>query len=80
MRRAIVAPDLRAAAPVLSLWFARPGERVYAGDRVAEILLDGATFEVSAPCSGRLAEALAYPADPLTPGQVLGYIEDDEQP
>lgn len=82
MRKPIVAPDLGAEAPVLNLWLARPGDRVYAGDRVIEMLLDAATVDVSAPCSGRLGERLAWPADRLEPGQVLGYIEteDDHEP
>jgi pyruvate/2-oxoglutarate dehydrogenase complex dihydrolipoamide acyltransferase (E2) component len=79
MREPIVAPDLGTAAPVLNLWFAQPGEAVYAGDRVVEVLLGAATVDLSAPCSGRLAERLAWPRDRLAPGQVLGYIETDEE-
>ncbi len=79
MRKPIITPDLGTAAPVLNLWFARPGEEVYAGDRVVEVLLGGATVDLSAPCSGRLAEKLAWPTDPLAPGQVLGYIETDDE-
>ncbi len=77
MRKAIVVPELGAAAPQLSLWYARPGEQVYAGDRVVELLLGAATFDVAAPCSGRLVERSAWPADRVQAGQVLGYIEDD---
>jgi pyruvate/2-oxoglutarate dehydrogenase complex dihydrolipoamide acyltransferase (E2) component len=78
MRKPIIAPDLGTEAPVLNLWFARPGEVVYAGDRVIEVLLAAATVDLSAPCSGRLAERLAWPTDRLEPGQVLGYIETEE--
>jgi pyruvate/2-oxoglutarate dehydrogenase complex dihydrolipoamide acyltransferase (E2) component len=79
MREPIVTPDLGPAALVLNLWFARPGEIVYAGDRVVEVLLGAATVDLSAPCSGRLAEKLAYPLDPLAAGQVLGYIETEDE-
>jgi pyruvate/2-oxoglutarate dehydrogenase complex dihydrolipoamide acyltransferase (E2) component len=78
MRKPILTPDLGTAAPVLNLWFARPGEAVYAGDRVVEVLLGSATVDLSAPCSGHLAEKLAYPTDRLEAGQVLGYIETQE--
>lgn len=70
-------PDLGPAPAVLSLWYVRPGDRVYEGDRVAEVLIPGATFDVPAPATGRLTEQLARPTDPLTPGQVLGMIEEE---
>jgi pyruvate/2-oxoglutarate dehydrogenase complex dihydrolipoamide acyltransferase (E2) component len=79
MRRAIVVPEVGFPAPLLSLWYARPGEHVYVGDRVAELLLGSATFDVAAPCSGRLIERTARPADRVTPGQVLGYLEEDPE-
>jgi pyruvate/2-oxoglutarate dehydrogenase complex dihydrolipoamide acyltransferase (E2) component len=78
MRKPIVTPDL-GATPVLNLWLARPGDVVYAGDRVVEVLLGAATVDVSAPCSGRLAEKLAWPAEQLAAGQVLGYIETQDE-
>ncbi len=73
----ITLPDLGPARAVLSLWFVRPGERVYEGDRVAEVLIPGATFDVAAPATGTIAERLALPSDPLVTGQVLGTIDPD---
>lgn len=78
MRKPVTMPDLQAAAPVVSVWFVEPGERVYAGDRVVEILIAGATVDVSAPATGRLVEKLAWPDESVAPGQVLGYIEEEE--
>jgi pyruvate/2-oxoglutarate dehydrogenase complex dihydrolipoamide acyltransferase (E2) component len=76
MRTPVLMPDL--GAPVaLSLWFAAPGDTVFEGDRLVEVLIAGATFDVSAPATGRLVERLAWPRDVLTPGQVLGIVEDD---
>ncbi len=75
MRADIILPDLGAAPAVLSVWFADPGEIIYEGDRLVEVLVSGATFDVSAPATGRLAERLALPDDPLFPGQVLGVVE-----
>lgn len=78
MRKPVTMPDLQAPNPVVSVWFVEPGERVYAGDRVIEILIAGATVDVSAPATGRLVEKLAWPDEPVTPGQVLGYIEEED--
>ena len=73
----ITLPDLGTPRATFSLWYVRPGDRVFEGDRVAEVLIPGATFDVSAPATGVLAERLALPNDPLTPGQVLGWIQEE---
>jgi pyruvate/2-oxoglutarate dehydrogenase complex dihydrolipoamide acyltransferase (E2) component len=75
MRAAIVLPDLGPIRVSLSVWFAGPGDAVYEGDRVVEVLAGGATFDVSCPATGKLAEQTAWPDDPLATGQVLGWIE-----
>ncbi len=73
MRVNITLPDIGPAR--LSVWFADIGEEVYEGDRIVEVLISGATFDVASPATGRLVEKLALIDDPLTPGQVLGSIE-----
>ena len=73
----ILLPELGAAPLVLSVWFADLGDIVYEGDRIVEVLADGATFDVPAPATGRLAEKRALPDDPIEPGQVLGTVEVD---
>jgi pyruvate/2-oxoglutarate dehydrogenase complex dihydrolipoamide acyltransferase (E2) component len=55
----------------------QPGDRVSEGDRVAEVLIPGATFDIAAPATGTVADRVALAGDALTPGQVLGWIEDD---
>ena len=75
MRSPILMPDVGDEAPALNLWYAQPGEHVYAGDRVAELLLEGATFDVCAPVDGRLVAKIARPGQHVAPGQVLGWIE-----
>jgi pyruvate/2-oxoglutarate dehydrogenase complex dihydrolipoamide acyltransferase (E2) component len=75
MRTPVVLPDLGAAPVALSLWFAGVGESVFEGERLVEVLANGATFDVSAPVSGKLVERLAWPGDVLRPGQVLGFLE-----
>jgi pyruvate/2-oxoglutarate dehydrogenase complex dihydrolipoamide acyltransferase (E2) component len=79
MRREIIVPEVGFPAPVLSLWYARPGEQVFAGDRLVELLLGSATFDVAAPCDGRLVERTAWPDDILVTGQVIGTVEEDAE-
>jgi pyruvate/2-oxoglutarate dehydrogenase complex dihydrolipoamide acyltransferase (E2) component len=79
-RIAIVLPDVGAAPVVLSAWFADPGDAVFEGDRLVEVLVGGATFDVSSPTTGRLAEKQARQNQRLTPGQVLGFVEAEEGP
>jgi pyruvate/2-oxoglutarate dehydrogenase complex dihydrolipoamide acyltransferase (E2) component len=75
VRVSIVLPDLGSANARLSLWYVRPGEAVYEGDRVAEVLIPGVTFDVPAPASGVLRDRFALPGDAVTAGQELGAIE-----
>jgi pyruvate/2-oxoglutarate dehydrogenase complex dihydrolipoamide acyltransferase (E2) component len=77
MREPIVVPDLGWPTLVLSVWYVKPGEAVFAGDRVVEILLSGATFEMTAPSTGTLIEQCAGLNESLTPGQVVGYLDVD---
>jgi pyruvate/2-oxoglutarate dehydrogenase complex dihydrolipoamide acyltransferase (E2) component len=73
----VLLPDLGADSVRLSVWFADPGDRVYEGDRLVEVRLGGATFDVPAPATGRLAERRAFPNDRLAPRQVLGIVTPD---
>jgi pyruvate/2-oxoglutarate dehydrogenase complex dihydrolipoamide acyltransferase (E2) component len=75
MQTNIVLPELGAGPAVLSVWFADPGDAVFEGDRLVEVLVGGATFDVAAPATGRLAARHALPRDFVTAGQVLGQVE-----
>jgi pyruvate/2-oxoglutarate dehydrogenase complex dihydrolipoamide acyltransferase (E2) component len=75
MQAEIRLPELGAAPVVLSVWFADPGDMVYEGDRLVEVRAGSATFDVAAPATGRLAERLQLPNDPLETGQVLGLVD-----
>ncbi len=74
----IAVPELGTTRATFSLWYVRIGDRVVAGDRVAEILVPGAVFDVSAPTGGIVAERSVRPNDPLPPGTVIGVIEDTD--
>ena len=80
MARSIILPELGALEVTLSLWLVAPGETVYEGDRVAEVLAGSSTFEVAAPCTGQLVQRLTRPGDRLTPGQPLGTIQEPQAP
>jgi pyruvate/2-oxoglutarate dehydrogenase complex dihydrolipoamide acyltransferase (E2) component len=74
---AVALPDVGTPHATFSLWYVRVGDRVVEGDRVAEVLIPGATIDVHAPASGTLAEQLTFPNDALAAGQVLGWIEEE---
>jgi pyruvate/2-oxoglutarate dehydrogenase complex dihydrolipoamide acyltransferase (E2) component len=78
MQAEIRLPELGATPVMLSVWFADPGDRVFAGDRVVEVRVGAATFDVAAPATGRLAEKLRLPNDKLETGQVLGLVEVEQ--
>ena len=75
MREPILVPDLGVEHVVLSVWYVKPGEEVFRGDRLVELLLGSATFDVTASAAGMLVEQCAGPADRLTPGQIVGFLE-----
>jgi pyruvate/2-oxoglutarate dehydrogenase complex dihydrolipoamide acyltransferase (E2) component len=78
MQAPIILPEVGADKVRLSVWFVDPGDKVYEGDRVVEVLSNGATFDVSSPVTGRFVEKKAHADDPLVPGQVLGMVEVEE--
>jgi pyruvate/2-oxoglutarate dehydrogenase complex dihydrolipoamide acyltransferase (E2) component len=78
MHAEIRLPELGATPVVLSVWFADPGDLVFEGDRVVEVRIGAATFDVAAPATGRLSEKLHLPNDQVETGQVLGLVEVDQ--
>jgi pyruvate/2-oxoglutarate dehydrogenase complex dihydrolipoamide acyltransferase (E2) component len=78
MQVPIILPELGAMSVRLSVWFADVGELVFEGDRLVEVVAGGATFDVSSPATGTLAEKHSRPDDLLAPGQVLGLVDVDD--
>ncbi len=76
----IAVPDLGSDRATFSLWHVRVGDRVTEGDRVCEVLIPGAVIDLPAPATGVVAARTAHPTDPLTPGQVIGVIDEGERP
>jgi pyruvate/2-oxoglutarate dehydrogenase complex dihydrolipoamide acyltransferase (E2) component len=74
---AVILPDLGTGPDVpivISHWYAERGENVWEGDRLVELLVGPATFDVPAPVSGRLAEIRGEEDDRVEPGAVLGLL------
>ena len=70
MQIKIIMPDIGAAPLQLSAWFADVGEEVYEGDRLVEVMVAGATFDVPAPATGQLTERQALPGDAVQQGRI----------
>lgn len=79
MQKPILMPDLGVEPVRLSVWFADVGDFVYEGDRLVELLISGATFDVASPATGHMREKWAMPRDIVKPGQTLGIVEAVEE-
>lgn len=74
---AVILPELGTgpAEPiVVSHWYAARGDRVWEGDRLVEVLVGPATFDVSSPSTGRLQAIHGREDDRVWPGAVLGHV------
>lgn len=76
----VILPDLGAGPVSISVWFAEVGEPVWEGERLVEVLTEGATFDVVAPVTGRLAAKHAFPREQVAPGQLLGEVDNASEP
>jgi pyruvate/2-oxoglutarate dehydrogenase complex dihydrolipoamide acyltransferase (E2) component len=80
---AVILPDLGPGPDVpifVSHWFAARGDKVWEGERLVEVLVGPATFDVPSPVSGRLAQIHGLEDDRVEAGSVLGMVavpEDD---
>lgn len=73
----IILPELGEgiAKATLACWHVEPGAAVKAGDEILEVVTDKATFNVEAPCSGRLKAIQVAPGQEAAVGAVLGTID-----
>jgi biotin carboxyl carrier protein len=69
-------PNLGPGAMTFNLWLATPGQRLYEGDRVAEVLLGAATVDVLSPADGKMLQTRAQPGDVVRAGETLGWVEE----
>lgn len=83
---AVILPELGTGPDkpiVISHWFAARGDEVWEGDRLVEVVVGPATFDVPSPRTGRLAKIRGKEDDLVQPGAVLGYLavrEDGDDP
>ena len=78
---AVILPELGTGPDepiVISHWFAERGDEVWEGDRLVEVLVGPATFDVPSPTTGRLAEIRGREDDLVVPGAVLGLVAANE--
>jgi pyruvate/2-oxoglutarate dehydrogenase complex dihydrolipoamide acyltransferase (E2) component len=79
---AVILPDLGTGSDVpivVSHWFVARGDRVWEGERLVEVLVGPATFDVASPVSGRLAEIRGWEDDRVESGSVLGLVATTEE-
>ncbi len=81
---AVILPDLGTGPDlpiVISHWFAACGDRVWEGERLVEVLVGPATFDVPSPVTGRLTEIRGLEDDRVEAGSILGLVATaDEEP
>lgn len=75
----LVLPELGVDDVVVGAWYALPGDRVYVGERVVEVIVSGATFDVTSPATGTLLERSALPGDHIKSGTILGAVAADPE-
>jgi pyruvate/2-oxoglutarate dehydrogenase complex dihydrolipoamide acyltransferase (E2) component len=66
--------DLTVSEGRLVKWYRRVGERVAAGDHVADIETEKAVVEIESPSSGILAEVLAHEGAVVPMGASIGIV------
>lgn len=61
----------------LAAWLVAPGDRVTAGQVVAEVETEKTTVGLESLAAGRVAELVAAPGDEVAVGGVIAWLEDD---
>lgn len=63
----------------ISFWYVEEDEEVEEGEDIVEMITEKATFNVTAPVSGRLVEILAHEGDVVKVGDIMAILETDEE-
>ena len=72
--------DSDATEATVSFWYFDAGERVSEGEDLVELLTDKAAFNMPAPVSGTLCRGAAEEGRTVKVGDVIAYIETEEEP
>ncbi|MFN8528354.1 MAG: dihydrolipoamide acetyltransferase family protein [Anaerolineae bacterium] len=76
MSDAIKMPDLGSGTEEGTLlnWLKKVGDKINAGDVIAEVESDKATVEIPASASGTIIQLIGQPGETLKVGAVIGYV------
>ena len=79
MRVAITVPDFPLADEPLRLgeWSVEIGDEVDAGESLAELICPGLAVDLSSPAAGIIAELARLSEQPVSPGEILGWLETE---
>ena len=82
MRIPITIPDSLAGEQPLRLgeWSVDVGDSVDAGECLAELICPGLAIDLPAPANGVVAELIRQPEQSVTAGEILGWLETEQQP
>ncbi len=62
----------------VSYWFFQEGDLVQEKGDLVELTTDKAAFNLSCPCSGKLAQIIIHEGDSAKVGDVLALIEENQ--
>ncbi len=60
----------------VSYWYFKEGDMVREKDDLIEVTTDKTTFNIPSPCSGILGEIAMKEGTSVSPGEVLGSIDE----
>lgn len=60
----------------IALWHVASGENLTEGQDLLEVVTDKATFDIPAPCNGKLVSIAKNKGDKVKTGEVLGEIQE----
>lgn len=77
MRIPITVPDFQLGEEPLRLgeWSVEIGDAVDEGECLAELICPGLAVDLLSPTTGTIADLLRQPEQPVTTGDVLGWVE-----
>lgn len=78
--REVCVPELGASPMTVRICscLCETGDDVLIGERMIELQVPGMTFDVSAPCSGRILEILGTVGTVVTAGTIIARIMEDD--
>ena len=63
---------------VVAFWHVKKDEEFVEGNDIMEVSTNKATFNISAPSTGKLIEILVQEGDPVEPGDAIAIIDTED--